>query len=76
MLEVEFVTQWAANTLHFKEDDTLYLRLDNTQIVWYKLSDDYTGTDAWVWIKDSSKLEEAWVSRGGIPFEDIQTFGG
>jgi len=69
MLKVGMETQWAANTISFVDDDAMYLRLSNS--IWYKLI-----TSKWEWIEDSYKLEEAWVGRGGIPFEDIQTIGG
>ena len=71
MLRVEYTKQWVASTVGFDSDDAAYLRLSNTATIWYKLIN-----EKWEWIEDSAKLEEAWVSRGGIPFEDIQTFGG
>jgi len=69
MLKVETQKQWAANTITFVGDDDVYLRLSNSH--WYELDEGH-----FRWIEDSSKLEDAWVGRGGIPFEDIQTFGG
>jgi len=73
-MKVSEVKQWVANTVEFEDEDYLYLRLSSdTHAIWYELSGDQ---DSWVWVEDTRELEDAWFSRGGIPFEDIQAFGG
>jgi hypothetical protein len=64
MLKVEDTSQWMANTVSFEDVEPLYLRLySDTHAIWYVLSDDYKGMDAWVWVEDTKELEDAWLMR-------------
>ena len=53
-----------ANTVSFEDVEPLYLRLySDNHAIWYVLSDDYKGMDAWVWVEDTKELEDAWLMR-------------
>ena len=61
MLVVDMVHEWKSHTVGMVGVDPLYLRLSSeSNNIWYVLSDDYKGQDAWVLVQGSEKLEAAW----------------
>ena len=71
-MKVSEVKQWVANTVGFEDVDTLHLRLSSdTHAIWYVLSDDYKGEDAWVWIQDTKELDDAWAWKINVDMGEV-----